>query len=308
MVLITGVAGFIGYHTAKTCLDRNMRVIGVDNLNDYYDVELKKKRLKLLTHPNFIFHKTDIENFNEMNHIFDKYDIHNVIHLAARAGVRHSIDDPYKYLRTNTIGTLNILELMKKHNKKQLVMGSTSSLYGNNTFPFMENQKDDSISPYAATKGAAEQLAFSYAHLYNINIAILRFFTVYGKLGRPDMSYYKFIEGIKNGKEITVYGNGEQQRDFTYIDDVVQAIIKSFIYTGCDIINIGTGQIISINELVQKLEKLLNKKAIIKQEAMHNADMLVTQACNKKALDLLSWSPLYNIDDGLKKTLEEQND
>jgi len=305
-ILLTGAAGFIGWKTAQLLLETGINVVGVDNLNRYYDVRLKKWRLEnLKKFENFHFFNTDIENLEALKVIFDLYTFDAVLNLAARAGVRYSIKNPHIYFQTNAQGTLNLLELMKDNNIKKMVLASTSSLYAGQPMPFKEDLPVNTpISPYAASKKAAEVMAYTYHYLYNIDITIVRYFTVYGPAGRPDMSIFRFIKWIDEGKPINLYGDGSQARDFTYVDDIARGTILALKPLGYEIINLGGGKNpISLNTIIQKIETYLGKKAKIEYKPFNKADMKETWADIEKAKKLLNWEPQISIDEGLKKTI-----
>ncbi|TKG91868.1 NAD-dependent epimerase/dehydratase family protein [Puteibacter caeruleilacunae] len=307
MILITGVAGFIASRTTEMLLEQGERVIGIDNLNDYYDPQLKQLRLsKLNNHNNFTFIKADIENFQALKDIFKRYTFKTVINLAARAGVRYSIENPWSYLRTNTEGTLNLLELMKDHEVKKFVLASTSSLYAGLPMPFSEDLPVNTPqSPYAASKKGAEAMAWTYHQLYGIDVSILRYFTVFGPAGRPDMAPFRFIKWIAEGTPISLYGDGTQSRDFTYVDDIARGTILAQKKLGYEIINLGGGNNpISINTFIQWIEELTGNKAIINQLPENKVDMKETWANITKAQKLLEWSPKTSVKDGLRKSVE----
>lgn len=304
---MTGAAGFIGWKTALKLLEEGRRVIGIDNMNDYYDVALKSHRLgDLQKYKDFIFYRADIVDLQSLHGIFEANTIDAVINLAARAGVRYSIENPHVYLSTNAHGTLNLLELMKKHEVKKMVLASTSSLYAGQRMPFSEDLPVNTpISPYAASKKAAEAMAYSYHYLFGLDISVLRYFTVYGPAGRPDMSIFRFIKWIDEGKPIELFGDGSQSRDFTYIDDIADGTIKALKEVGYEIINLGGGkEPNSLSYVINKLEEYLGKKAMIDKKPFHKADMTETRADIAKAGRLLGWKPKTGIDDGLKKTVD----
>lgn len=304
--LVTGSAGFIGSKTAEMLLKKGDRVIGVDDINDYYDIKLKHKRLnRLQKYDEFIFNKVNIEDFKALERIFKEYKFDAVINLAARAGVRYSMENPFVYMNTNASGTLNLLELMQRNNVKKIVLASTSSLYAGQKMPFIETLPVNTpISPYAASKKAAEAIAYSYHHLYGIDVSVLRYFTVYGPSGRPDMSILRFIKWIDEQTPITLYGDGSQSRDFTYVDDIAEGTIKALKPVGYEVINLGGGNNpISMNIIIEKLELLIGKKAIIDNKPFNKADMLETWADIDKANRLLQWEPKIGLDEGLKKSV-----
>jgi len=305
-VLVTGAAGFIGWKTVEMLLKKGYEVVGIDNLNTYYDVRLKKYRLSLLNkYENFIFYKKDIENIEELDAIFKKYQFSAIINLAARAGVRSSIEKPELYLRTNALGTLNILQMMKKYDIKKLILASTSSLYASQNMPFKEDLPVNTpISPYAASKKAAEMLCYVYHYLYGFNVTILRYFTVYGPAGRPDMSIFRFIYLIQRGLPIEVYGDGTQKRDFTFVDDIAKGTVEALKLRSYHIINLGNNSPVELNYVIRLIEKYLNKKAKIKYREFHKADIKATWADIKKAEELLNWRPQTGIEEGIKKTVE----
>ena len=305
--LVTGSAGFIGWKVSEFLLKEGKNVLGIDNINPAYDVKLKEWRLnQLKKYPNFKFYKLDLSNYQALKIIFEIYSIKAIIHLAARAGVRQSLKDPWVYVESNITATLNLLELMKEFKIKKMILASTSSIYAGQEPPFYEDLKVDTpLSPYAATKKSAELLAYTYHHLYNLDISVLRYFTVYGPAGRPDMSIFRFIKWIYEEKPIEIYGDGTQARDFTYIDDIARGTILALKPLGYEVINLGGGKNpASINEVIEILEKLLGKKAIKKYYPFHKADVKITWAEIKKAKTLLDWEPEVSLEEGLKKTVK----
>ncbi len=306
-VLLTGAAGFIGWKTAEILLEKGYSVIGIDNMNKYYDVRLKEWRIRQLEkHPNFKFFEVDIENIGALKVLFDSFDFDYVVNLAARAGVRYSMENPHVYMQTNAQGTLNLLDLMKDKGVKKFVLASTSSLYAGQPMPFKEDLPVNTpISPYAASKKAAEVMAYSYHYLYGIDVSVVRYFTVYGPAGRPDMSIFRFIKWIDEGTPIKLYGDGSQARDFTYVDDIAKGTVLAMEKdVGYEIINLGGGKNpISLNTIISKIENLLGKKAKIEYLPFHKADMKETWADIEKAERLLGWKPEVSIDEGLKKTV-----
>ena len=288
--IVTGCAGFIGFHVSKTLLEKNFFVIGVDNLNTYYDTKLKLDRLKILKRKtkNFSFKKVDISNFQKLEKIFKNIGKFKVIHLAAQAGVRYSLEHPRTYIKSNLVGFWNILELSKKYKSEHLIFASSSSVYGaNKKFPYYENDKTDKPKQlYAATKKSNEVISYSYSSLYNMNITGLRFFTVYGPYGRPDMAIYKFTKNILGNKKIDVYNKGNHYRDFTYIDDIAKGIIASTKLNKkrkkFEIYNIGNGKPVYLKKCINILGKILKKEIKMNYLPIQMGDMLKTYANTKK--------------------------
>ena len=305
--LVTGAAGFIASRTSHFLLDAGHVVVGVDNLNDYYDVRLKEHRLNALTsRPNFSFVRADIEQIAALAPLFQEHNFDAVLNLAARAGVRYSMENPFVYLSTNALGTLNLLELMRRYGVKKHVLASSSSLYAGQAMPFTEDLPVNTpISPYAATKKAAEVMAYSYHHLYGIDSSILRFFTVYGPASRPDMAQLRFIKAIDAGEPIELFGDGTQARDFTYVDDIARGVIAALRPVGYEIINLGGGRNpVTLTTLIEKLEGLLGKKARYDRKPFHMADIKETWADIGKAERLLGWQPRVSLDEGLRESVE----
>lgn len=306
-LLLTGCAGFIGARTTQLALDAGYEVVGIDNLNDYYDIRIKQHRLEPLhAHEGFQFVEMDIEDGDALDRVFAEHSFDAVINLAARAGVRASIESPHVYMRTNTVATLNLLERMQKYEIPKFVIASTSSLYAGLPMPFREDAMvTHPISPYAATKLAAEALAHVWHHLHGIDVSVLRYFTVYGPAGRPDMAPFRFSEWIRRGEPITLYGDGEQTRDFTYIDDIARGTLAGLKPLGYEIINLGGGNSpISINEMIRQLEEELGAKAIVDYQPAIAADMQDTAADISKASALLGWKPEISPAVGLKQTAQ----
>ncbi len=304
-IFVTGVAGFIASKTAAFLLDAGFQVIGIDNLNDYYDVRVKQYRLdQLQGRKGFSFIRGDIEDLASLQRLFSENNFTAVLNLAARAGVRYSMENPHVYMTTNANGTLNLLECMQQHGVKKFVLASTSSLYAGQEMPFVETLPVNTpISPYAASKKAAEVLAYTYHKLYGIDVSICRYFTVFGPAGRPDMSPFRFIKWIDEGTPITLYGDGSQSRDFTYVDDIARGTIAAMQPVGYEIINLGGGNNpITITAMITAFEKQLGKKAIIDQKPFHQADMMKTWANIDKAQQLLGWKPQIDPYDGFEKT------
>jgi len=306
-VLLTGAAGFIGWKTAQFLVEKGYNVIGIDNLNNYYDPRLKIwRKNQLERYPNFKFFDVDIENLGALKILFDSFKFDYVVNLAARAGVRYSIVNPHVYLTTNAHGTLNLLELMKEKEIKKFVLASTSSLYAGQPMPFKEDLPVNTpISPYAASKKAAEVMSYTYHYLHGIDVSVVRYFTVYGPAGRPDMSIFRFIKWIDEGIPIKLFGDGSQARDFTYVDDIAKGTILAMEKElGYEIINLGGGKNpVSLKTLIEKIENLLGKEAKIEYKPFNKADMKETWADIEKAKKLLGWKPETSLDEGLKRTV-----
>ena len=305
-ILLTGAAGFIAYKVADLLLKGGHTVYGVDNLNDAYDVRLKEYRLNLLRkQSNFHFEQIDIsepENLEKLNKFIpDKVD--GLINLAARAGVRTSLSDPWVYLATNTTGTLNMLELCRSRGIPKFILASTSSLYAERSEPpFKETyDTDHPLQPYAATKKGAEALTYAYHHLYDLDVTVLRYFTVYGPAGRPDMVMFRFCQWIAEDKPVIVNGDGEQSRGFTYLDDIARGTILALKPLGHEIINLGGHEVITINHLIRMLEERLGKKAHVTYEPFHAADVFTNQADVQKAKALLGWDPKISLKEGVDR-------
>ena len=305
--LVTGVAGFIANETAKMLLDAGHRVVGIDNMNDYYDVRVKEHRLgDLEGRENFKFYPADLENLGALEILFADNKFDGVLNLAARAGVRYSMENPHIYMSTNAQGTLNLLEAMRKFGVKKMVLASTSSLYAGQQMPFTEDLPVNTpISPYAASKKAAEVMAYSYHNLYKMDITVVRYFTVFGPAGRPDMSIFRFIKWVDDGTPIELFGDGSQSRDFTYVTDIAAGTVAALKEVGYEIINLGGGRNPkTINYLIELIEKGLGKKATIDYKPFHIADMTETWADISKAERLLGWTPKVGLEEGIEKTLE----
>jgi nucleoside-diphosphate-sugar epimerase len=304
-LFITGCAGFIGARTSELALTAGHQVVGLDNLNDYYDTRLKQHRLRpLLQAEGFQFEENDIEDGAALDKIFSAHRFDAVINLAARAGVRASITEPHVYMRTNTVATLNLLERMVKHGVSKFVLASTSSLYAGQPMPFTEEATvTRPISPYAATKLAAEALSYVWHHLHGIDVSVLRYFTVYGPAGRPDMAPFRFSEWIRRGEPITLYGDGNATRDFTYIDDIARGTLAAIRPLGYEIMNLGGGnKPVAVNEMIHALEKEFNRSTIINYQPEFAADMQSTSADISKAFRLLDWKPQTLPNQGFTET------
>lgn len=305
--LVTGAAGFIASRVCHRLLDDGVSVVGLDNLNDAYDPAMKRHRLGGLTgREGFQFIEADIADFTALTPVFggDPFDV--VFNLAARAGVRYSIENPHVYLESNAHGALNLLEKMQQSGCNKLVLASTSSLYAGQPMPFREDLPvDHPRSPYAASKKAAEVMASTYHHLYGIDVSILRYFTVYGPAGRPDMAPFRFIKWIHEGTPITVFGDGSQTRDFTYVDDIARGTILAAKPLGYSVINLGGGKTpISLLDFIRKIEDRLGKKAEIVWKPMSASEMQDTAADISKAKRVLGWEPGIDLDEGLDATVK----
>lgn len=313
-VLITGGAGFIGSHLSERVAARGDEVIVVDDFNDFYPPEVKRKNWKQIQAtarkhkaPAPKLHKADICNVKQLEAKLDGESFDQIIHLAARAGVRPSILEPELYLKTNVIGTLHLLEWARKHGVKNFIFGSSSSVYGlNEKIPFTENDPiSRTISPYASTKIAAEQLCSNYSHLFGIECICLRFFTVYGPRQRPDLAIHKFARQIMLGEPIQQFGDGTTRRDYTYVDDIVDGILAAMKYSKpFDIFNLGESETVELKYLISQLEQVLGRKAQIELLPAQPGDVPVTYADIAKARALLGYSPQTKIQEGLKKFSE----
>ena len=305
-ILVTGGAGFIGSHTCDALLKKNERVICLDNFNDYYPPEKKRKNIERnLASKNFILAETDITDGKSLEKVFgENKDISAIVHLAARAAARPSLDNPLLYAEVNILGTINLLELARKHGVKTFIFSSSSSVYGaNKKMPFSEADITESQeSPYAITKKTGEMLCKFYSETYGLNITCLRFFTVYGPRGRPDMAPYRFTEAIDKGHPVNMYGDGNSKRDYTYVDDVVRGILLSVEKSRkFEIINLGNGNPVELKRFISLIEKLLSKKAKIAKKQMPKGDVVATHADISKAGKILGYVPQTTIEEGLKK-------
>ena len=325
--LVTGSAGFIGFHLCKSLLMQGCNVIGIDNLNDYYDPKLKIARLDVLNQivkkssleKSYKFLKVDISDADKISSIFKENNFDTVINLAAQAGVRYSIENPNAYIESNIVGFHNILQQCKEHQIGHLVYASSSSVYGmSKTQPSKtSNNTDHPVSLYAATKKSNELMAFSYSHLYDMPITGLRFFTVYGPFGRPDMAYYKFAESIEKNQSIDVYNNGDMKRDFTYIDDIVEGIIKvslippknseilnSHSEAPHKILNIGNNEPVALIDFIEYIESAMSKKAIKNMKPMQPGDVQITYADIDELINDYNFKPKTSIKDGINNFIK----
>lgn len=322
-ILITGAAGFVGFHLSNALMDNGMDIIGLDNMNDYYDVKLKEDRLSILKEKTaFTFYEADLKNKKDVDDLFEKEKPTHVIHLAAQAGVRYSIENPYAYVDSNLIGFMNILEACRHFPVEHLLYASSSSVYGGNTIaPFSTNHNvDHPVSLYAATKKSNELMAHTYSHLYKIPTTGLRFFTVYGPYGRPDMAYFSFTQNILAGKAIKVFNHGNMERDFTYIDDIVEGIMKlvdrapqpneewdesegdiSESFAPYKIYNIGNNNPVKLMRFIKALESALGKEAVKEYMEMQPGDVKRTYAEMSDLEKDINFKPTTSIEDGLAK-------
>lgn len=329
-ILITGAVGFIGFHLSKKLLDDSYQIIGIDNLNDYYDISLKLSRLEILEkYNNFNFNKVDLKDKEALSNIFDTHNPTHIINLAAQAGVRYSIENPYAYLDSNLTGFMNLLEACRKSSVEHLIYASSSSVYGGNrVVPFSTNHNvDHPVSLYAATKKSNELMAHTYSHLYGIPTTGLRFFTVYGPYGRPDMAYFSFTKDILAGIPIKIYNHGRMERDFTYIDDIVEGIVKliekvpvsnkdwdeikdglSTSFAPYKIYNIGNNNPVQLMRFINTLELALGKKAEKIYMDMQPGDVLKTYADVSNLERDINFKPSITIEDGLGRFVEWYKD
>ncbi|MEQ4953357.1 NAD-dependent epimerase [Klebsiella oxytoca] len=323
--LVTGAAGFIGFHACKRLLQAGHKVVGLDNMNDYYDVNLKQARLDLLQSPQFSFHKIDLADREGIAQLFAHEKFNRVIHLAAQAGVRYSLENPFAYADSNLIGYLNILEGCRHNHVEHLLYASSSSVYGlNRKMPFStDDSVDHPVSLYAATKKANELMAHTYSHLYGIPTTGLRFFTVYGPWGRPDMALFKFTKAMLEGKSIDVYNYGKMKRDFTYIDDIVEAIVRMqdiiplpnpewTVETGSPadssapyrVYNIGNSSPVELMDYITALEEALGMVAEKNMMPIQPGDVLETSADTKPLYDMVGFRPQTTVSQGVKNFVD----
>ena len=309
-ILVTGGAGFIGSHLVERLLNEgDWQITVVDNFNDFYSPEAKRANVSaFLSHQNFTLREIDICDAENLREVFAETEFDVIVHLAARAGVRPSLSEPKLYAETNINGTLNLLELAREFAVEQFVFGSSSSVYGiNSKVPFAEDDKiSQPISPYAATKAAGELLCHTYSHLYPIRTVCLRFFTVYGARQRPDLAIHKFARLISDDKPIEMFGDGTTQRDYTFVDDIIQGVRAAIDYreTPHEIFNLGESDTVELCELITLLEKNLDKKAVIERKPMQPGDVPQTFADITKARKLLDYNPTTKIEEGIRKFVE----
>jgi nucleoside-diphosphate-sugar epimerase len=306
-VVVTGAAGFIGANTCGLLLEQGHFVIGIDNLNDAYDVRLKQWRLQQLNgKPNFAFHHLDICDMAGLSQIFQHYVNSalypgSLIHLAAHVGVHQSVDNPWIYYETNVIGTLNLLEQCRRYKIPKVVLASTSNLYGaRNELPYTEDADTNApLSPYAASKKAAETLCYTYRHLHGIDITVLRYFTIYGPGGRPDMDLFRFVQWISEDRPVLIFGDGLQSRDFTHVDDIARGTIAALRHLGYAVINLGSDRPYRLMDVLHMIEEKVGKRARIDYRRQHATDVYATWANISKAKYLLGWSPQYTLEEGI---------
>ena len=323
-ILVTGSCGFIGWKVVELLLKEGYEVVGVDNLNDAYDVNLKRWRLKQLEgKQGFTFYPLDIAKREEIRKVWElgaSVPFFAVINLAARAGVRQSVENPYVYYETNVVGTLNLLELCREFGVRKFVLASTSSLYGmNNPRPFREDTNTDGpLSPYAASKKAAEVLCYTYHYLYGMDVIVLRYFTVYGPAGRPDMSIFRFIRWIAEGEPVFVHGDGSQTRDFTFVEDIARGTVDALAFLDAavpdpgsaaqnpkfEIINLGGDRPVSLKQVIAVVEELVGRKAEVVHLPRHPADVPSTWADISKARRILGWEPRTSLEEGLRLSVK----
>jgi nucleoside-diphosphate-sugar epimerase len=318
-ILVTGAAGFIASRVCALLHERGHRVIGLDNFNDGYDVRLKVWRwVQLENQQGLELHRLDLTDESALERLFERHSrlqqgapFDAVINLAARAGVRASVENPRVYVESNVVGALNVLQMCRKFNVKKFVLASTSSLYGkNHPTPYREDMNTDyQLSPYAATKKAAEAMAYTYHFLHGIDVSVLRYFTVYGPAGRPDMTPLRFVQRIREGRAITIFGDGTQSRDFTYVDDIAVGTISALRKVGYEAFNLGSDQPLKLSSMIEMIEEMTQMKAKIEYKPWHPADMAATWADITKAGKTLEWSPRTSFRDGLKRlvTWYEEN-
>lgn len=305
--LVTGCAGFIASRVTELLLDAGHRVVGVDNLNDAYDPRLKQWRLaRIQSRGGFQFRQMDISSRDSVEQLFEvNGPFEAVVNLAARAGVRTSVEDPWIYYQANCDGTLNLLDACRGYGIQKFLLASTSSLYGaRNPIPYREDADTNCpLSPYAASKKAAETLAYTYHYLHGLDVSVVRYFTVYGPAGRPDMSVFRFIRRIAEGEPIVVFGDGSQQRDFTYVDDIARGTVAALKPLGYEVINLGGDRPVPLSTIIDNVGELLGRTAKIDHRPAHPADVPATWADVSKAGRILDWTPQVPIEEGLRRSV-----
>ena len=305
-VLVTGCAGFIGWKVSQRLLAEGHTVIGADNLNCSYGVRLKQWRLSQIgCEKGFSFHPVSVVDRHKLSALFHQEPWDAVINLAALAGVRPSMEDPWGYYETNLTGTLNLLELCREQGVGKFVLASSSSVYGAANGPFREDMPTDHpLSPYAASKKAAEELCYAYHHAYSMDISLLRYFTVFGPAGRPDMAVFRFIKWITEGEPVILYGDGSQRRDFTYVDDIASGTVLALKPVGFEAINLGSDRPVPLRDLIDQLQKILDQEALVQHHPLHPADVPATWADISKAKKLLGWRPQVSLEEGLRRAAD----
>jgi len=315
-ILVTGAAGFIASRVCALLREQGHAVTGLDNFNDAYDVRLKVWRwVQLENMPGVELHRLDLTDVGALERLFEKHaraeagrstPFDAVVNLAARAGVRPSVENPKVYVESNVMGALNVLEMCRKFGVKKFVLASTSSLYGrDHATPYREEMNTDrQLSPYAATKKAAEAMAYTYHFLHGLDVSVLRYFTVYGPAGRPDMTPLRFVQRIREGRTITIFGDGTQSRDFTYVDDIGRGTISALRPVGYSVFNLGSDEPLKLSDLIKLIEQLTGQKAKIEYRPWHPADMAETWADITKARKTLEWSPQTNIREGMQQLVK----
>lgn len=306
-VLVTGAAGFIGARVSELLLAAGRRVVGVDNFDDAYDRRLQMWRLaRLRSHPRFVFRRCDVTDRAATDEVVGEAGTFDaVVHMAAKTGVRHSTDDPWVYLETNATGTLNVLEACRRSGVAKLVLSSTSSVYGTrNAVPFREDTDTDGpLSPYAASKKAAEVLTRTYHNLYGLDVTVLRYFSVYGPAGRPDMSVFRFVRWLDRGEPVVIFGDGRQSRDLTYVDDIARGTVAALRPVGFEVVNLGSDRPVVLLDLLHHIEQLMGRRAVIERREPHPADSRETWADIERARMLLDWKPTTDWRDGVAQFL-----
>lgn len=306
--LVTGAAGFIASVVSRKLLESGAEVVGIDNMNQAYDVRMKEYRLnKLMEFPKFKFHKLDVSDRSILkNEQLKGQDFSAVVNLAARAGVRDSLDDPWVYIDTNVTGTLNLLEFCKNEGIQKFLLASTAGLYGDEAVkPTPESEKTDHpLQVYAASKKAAESVAHAYHYLYDIDVTIVRYFNVYGPAGRPDSVMFRFVKWIQEESPVHLMGDGYQSRGFTYVDDIARGTIAALKPLGYEVVNLGGHELLEINSLIEILERIIGKKAAIVSHPRHMADMLSSQADVSKAKNVLGWEPQVSLEEGIQNVVD----
>jgi UDP-glucuronate 4-epimerase len=307
--LVTGAAGFIGARTSEILIEQGHTVVGVDNMNDAYDVRIKEYRLeRLQSQPGFTFHKLNIADKDSVfTRLGERYD--GVINLAAWAGVRASVKNPWVYVESNIVGTLNMLELCRQTGTRKFLLASTSSIYGENPpYPTPETaSSSEPLQPYAASKKGAEAMAHAYHHLYDVDVSVVRFFTVFGPAGRPDLAIFRFVKWISENQPVRVNGDGEQSRGFTYIDDIAHGVIQAMKPLGYEILNLGGHEVITINNLIKLVEDVVGKKAVVQYGPPDLADMRSNWADVSKAGELFGWKPQVSLREGITRLVKWYN-